>query len=203
MLLSLFQCLRAIGLGVCILTLVPGLCRAQTQAETPPAAPAPESQPPQDLIGDLIAANLSNAAASLPKVDWSLVARMYHQARGGAGTHDSLGCKVVPLRTVAIDPRLVPKRSILFIPETVGLPVPGGGKHDGYWYASDTGGGIKGAMIDLFTGRGSRSMVPLLQQGLNLATLAASKVGEFTGCPPAWPQSNAEAKPQTKAPVKP
>ena len=34
--------------------------------------------------------------------------------------------------------------------------LPGGGMHDGYWYASDTGGAIKGARIDLFTGPGER-----------------------------------------------
>ena len=35
--------------------------------------------------------------------------------------------------------------------------------------------------IDLFTGKGSSSMAPMMH--LNLATLTVSKVGEFSGCP--------------------
>jgi hypothetical protein len=33
-----------------------------------------------------------------------------------------------------------------------------GSIHDGYWYASDTGGAIKGQKIDLYTGNGRGSM---------------------------------------------
>ena len=43
------------------------------------------------------------------------------------------------------DPRYIPRRTRLFIPETVGMRMPDGTLHDGYWYASDTGGAIKGA----------------------------------------------------------
>jgi len=193
MLLTLLKFLRAAALSACVFATVPAAAHAQTLTQEAPAQPNlpiadSAVQQGSDLIGDLISSSLSEVKASLPSVDWTLVARMYHIGNRGVGGRDSLGCKVVPLRTVAIDPRLVPKRTILFIPQTVGLPVPGGGTHDGYWYASDTGGGIKGAMIDLFTGHGARSMAPLMKQGLNLAKLTTSKVGEFTGCPPAWPQ---------------
>ena len=75
-----------------------------------------------------------------------------------------------------------PKRSVLFIKETVGLPMPDGSRHDGYWYASDVGGAIHKGRIDLFTGNGSSSMSPLM--GLNLATLTVMKAGVFHGCPP-------------------
>ena len=61
--------------------------------------------------------------------------------------------------------------------------MPDGSRHDGFWYASDVGGAIKGEKIDLFTGHGSSSMKPLMP--LNLAKLTVSKVGEFKGCPPA------------------
>ena len=64
------------------------------------------------------------------------------------------------MRTVAVDPSVVSRRSIIFIKETVGMPLDGGGVHDGYWYASDIGGAIKGARIDLFTGPGAGSMRP-------------------------------------------
>jgi membrane-bound lytic murein transglycosylase len=98
------------------------------------------------------------------------------------GALDALGCKVVAMRTVAVDKALIPRRSVLFIKETVGLKMPDGSAHDGYWYASDVGGAIKGQRIDLFTGSGARSMGPA--RALNLASLTAVKVGEFKGCPP-------------------
>ncbi len=97
-------------------------------------------------------------------------------------SHDSLGCPVSAMRTVAVDPAVVSRHSIIYIKETDGLRLADGGVHDGYWYASDIGGAIKGQRIDLFTGRDTASMRPL--QGLNLKLLTVSKVGEFTGCPP-------------------
>jgi 3D (Asp-Asp-Asp) domain-containing protein len=114
---------------------------------------------------------------------WRLQARLYHAGGGGATGRDSLGCMPVPLRTVAIDPRVVPKRTKLFIKETVGMRLPGGGVHDGVWYASDTGGGIKGTKIDLFTGHGKGSMKPAMPH--NLKRLTVTKAGTFKGCPPA------------------
>jgi len=89
---------------------------------------------------------------------------------------------VVPMRTAAVDGVKVPRRSLLFIKETVGLKMPDGRVHDGYWYATDIGGAIHEGRIDLFTGDGARSMQPLM--ALNLTTLTVAKVGEFAGCPP-------------------
>ena len=157
------------------------------------ANPNTAAQSSDDPIGDLIGNAISQVGAlavspgAMLLPDWKLIARMYHAGAKGVGGKDSLGCKVVPMRTVAIDPKVVPKGSVVYIPETVGLPVPGGGVHDGRWYASDTGGAIRGAMIDLFTGFGSYSMQPLMKRGLNLNALSATKIGEFKGCPPAWP----------------
>jgi 3D (Asp-Asp-Asp) domain-containing protein len=113
---------------------------------------------------------------------WNVKATLYHAGAKGVGVLDSLGCRVVAMRTAAVDKNLIPKGSILFIKETVGLRMPDGSVHDGYWYASDTGGAIKGQRIDLFTGFSAASMSPL--RALNLASLTAVKVGEFKGCPP-------------------
>lgn len=124
------------------------------------------------------ASGIHNAAGG-----WRLQARLYHHGGGGATGRDSLGCTAVPLRTVATDPRVVPKRTKLFIKETVGMRLPGGGSHDGVWYASDTGGGIKGSKIDLYTGHGRASMKPAMPH--NLKRLTVSSAGRFTGCPPA------------------
>ena len=108
-------------------------------------------------------------------------ATLYHAGAKGVGSRDSLGCKVVAMRTAAVWPGAIPRRTVLFIKETVGLPMPDGRPHDGYWYASDTGGAIKGKRIDLFTGDGRRSMAALAK--LNQAVLTVQQVGQFTGCP--------------------
>jgi 3D (Asp-Asp-Asp) domain-containing protein len=144
---------------------------------------AAQAAPPAttDPIGDLIVSVITGAPIGTP--DWSLRATLYHAGAKGVGSLDSLGCKVVAMRTVAVDRNLIPRRTVLFIKETVGLPMPDGRKHDGYWYASDTGGAIKGEKIDLYTGHGASSMAPLRK--LNLSRLTVSKAGEFKGCPPA------------------
>ena len=131
-------------------------------------------------MGDLIAGALMGALPGSPA--YRLKATLYHAGAAGVGALDSLGCRVVAMRTVAVDSKVIPRRSVLFIKETVGLPMPDGSKHDGMWYASDVGGAIKGQRIDLFTGKGARSMAPV--RSLNLAQLTAMKVGDFKGCPP-------------------
>lgn len=134
-----------------------------------------------DPVGDLI---MSVVTATLPAgPGWNVKATLYHAGAKGVGALDSLGCKVVAMRTLAVDKNVIPRRSVVFIKETVGLKMPDGASHDGYWYASDVGGAIKGQRIDLFTGRGAASMNAI--KSLNLTTLSAVKVGEFKGCPPA------------------
>lgn len=132
-----------------------------------------------DPLGDLITSLVTGALPTGPV--FNLKATLYHAGAKGVGALDSLGCRVVAMRTVAVDTSLIPRRSILFIKETVGLKLPDGSVHDGYWYASDTGGAIKGKRIDLYTGRGAHSTNQA--QDLNLAKLTAIRVGEFKGCP--------------------
>jgi 3D (Asp-Asp-Asp) domain-containing protein len=141
-------------------------------------AQAQESKP--DPLGDLIVSALTGAVPGT--ADWKLKATLYHAGAKGIRSLDSLGCKVVAMRTAAVDGMNVKRRTVLFIKETVGLPMPDGTTHDGYWYASDKGGGIKDGRIDLFTGEGKTSMKPMMP--LNLSTLTVSKAGEFKGCPP-------------------
>jgi 3D (Asp-Asp-Asp) domain-containing protein len=70
---------------------------------------------------------------------------------------------------------------VLFIKETVGMKMPDGTVHDGFWYASDVGRAIKGLRVDLFTGVTAQSMQAF--RSLNLATISAVRVGAFEGCP--------------------
>jgi len=135
-----------------------------------------------DPLGDLI----EDATQTIQKfaTDMRLRATLYHAGARGVGARDSLGCQVVSMRTLAVDPNIIPRRSIVFIAETVGLLMPDGTKHDGLWYASDTGGAIKGSKVDLYTGTGSASMKQFFEKKLNTAVLNAVKVGTFKGCPP-------------------
>ena len=116
--------------------------------------------------------------------DWSARATLYHAGGGGATGNDSLGCRPIPYRTIATDPRVIPRRTRVFIRETLGLRLPDGTIHDGYWYASDTGGVVRGAKVDLYTGHGRASMRPVMP--LNTRHLSVVEAGRFQGCPPSW-----------------
>jgi 3D (Asp-Asp-Asp) domain-containing protein len=145
-----------------------------------PALAADAAPARSDPLGDLIAGALTGTMPG--SVEYKMKATLYHAGAKGIRALDSLGCKVVAMRTLAVDKAVIPRRTVVFIKETVGLPMPNGDKHDGYWYASDVGGAIKGQRLDLFSGQGATSMKPLM--GLNLSTLSVTKVGEFKGCPP-------------------
>jgi 3D (Asp-Asp-Asp) domain-containing protein len=134
----------------------------------------------KDALGELLDAVITGALPGTPV--FNVKATLYHAGAKGVGALDSLGCRVVPMRTLAVDKNVIPRRTVVFIKETVGLKMPGGQVHDGYWYASDVGGAIKGQRIDLYTGKGAASMKPMQQ--LSLARITAVKVGQFKGCPP-------------------
>lgn len=57
---------------------------------------------------------------------------------------------LVPFKSVAVDPRLVPLGEPLYIPEFDGMRLPDGSVHDGCVRADDTGGGIKQRKLDFF-----------------------------------------------------
>jgi 3D (Asp-Asp-Asp) domain-containing protein len=169
----------------CLATLACALVTALGAASSGAyAEPASQTSPVKadagDPIGDLVTSAITGALPG--SADYYLKATLYHAGERGIRALDSLGCKVVAMRTAAVDGVILPRHTILFIKETVGLPMPDGSRHNGYWYASDVGGGIHRGRIDLFTGQGSGSMSPLMS--LNLATLTVMKAGVFQGCPP-------------------
>ena len=124
---------------------------------------------------------ISRPVSARGRPDFRMRATLYHTGAGGVGTRDASGCRVVAMRTAAVDRRTIPLRSIIFVPETVGLRMPDGSAHDGYWYASDTGGAIRGHRIDFFTGMNSSSMRPMMR--INTTTVTVSRIGRFQGCP--------------------
>jgi len=60
--------------------------------------------------------------------------------------------KLIPYRTVAVDPRNILIGSVVFVPQAVGMPLGNGTFHDGYFLAHDVGLNIKGRSIDFFVG---------------------------------------------------
>ncbi len=78
------------------------------------------------------------------------------------------GCGVrnmplIPFRTIAVDSTVIPYRTVLFIPGLRGLAFELEGKtyaHDGYVFAGDRGGAIKGMHIDFFSGNQKASPFP-------------------------------------------
>lgn len=151
-----------------------------------PQVQARQNDPAADALGALIDQTLptdQSPESVVRKADWNLKATLYHSGAPGVGTRDSLGCTTVAMRTAAVDPRIIAKRTILYIPETVGMKMPDGSLHDGYWYASDTGGGVKGQRIDLYTGSNRASMGPVMK--VNMKSVAVIKAGTFQGCPKA------------------
>ena len=73
------------------------------------------------------------------------VDRNTHPYGRGAGNRP-----LIPFRSVAVDPRLIPIGEPLYVPEFDGLPMPDGSIHDGCVRADDTGGGIKKRKMDFF-----------------------------------------------------
>lgn len=71
---------------------------------------------------------------------------------------DALGCDarnhpLIPFRTIAVDPAVIPLDSVIFVPELRGRNFEMEGRtiaHDGYLFAGDRGGAIRGTHIDVF-----------------------------------------------------
>jgi hypothetical protein len=93
-------------------------------------------------------------------------------------------CPMIPYRTLAVDPNVIPFYTVVFIERTKGLHLPDGSVHDGIWYATDSGGDIKGLRIDLFASAGIDSMNLLRPRGLTKADdIAVQKIGKLSDCP--------------------
>ncbi len=66
---------------------------------------------------------------------------------------------LVPFRSVAVDPKVVPMGAKVYIPKAVGAVLPDGSVHDGMFRAVDIGDAIKNHRIDVFTEFGDQSHV--------------------------------------------
>jgi 3D (Asp-Asp-Asp) domain-containing protein len=74
------------------------------------------------------------------------------------------GYQVVPFRSIAVDTKIIPLGTVLYVPAARGTEVtlPSGrkAKHDGYFFASDRGGAIVGNHIDVFAGHWDANPFP-------------------------------------------
>jgi 3D (Asp-Asp-Asp) domain-containing protein len=85
-------------------------------------------------------------------------------------------CALEPFHTIAVDPNRIPLGSLVRIEETVGMLLPNGEVHDGFWKAEDIGSAINGDRVDLFVGDGDQGAV-LERAGIsNLMSLTIEMV---------------------------
>jgi 3D (Asp-Asp-Asp) domain-containing protein len=66
-----------------------------------------------------------------------------------------LNYQLVPFRTIATDPAMIPAGTLIYIPSAKGNQIKIGDStiiHDGYFFAADRGGAIKDNHIDVFSG---------------------------------------------------
>jgi 3D (Asp-Asp-Asp) domain-containing protein len=92
-------------------------------------------------------------------------------------------CPLIPMRSVAVDPKQIPLNSIVHIKETEGMILQDGSIHDGIWLAVDVGSSIKGNRIDLFAGAGIDSMKQLFDHGIeHMSTLTLRVTEKAANC---------------------
>ncbi|MGM3411075.1 3D domain-containing protein [Ralstonia holmesii] len=108
--------------------------------------------------------------ASVLKIDpikkpWILgVGRSYFASAKGAYGDGVQDYRLVPYRTIAVDKNTIPFGTVLFVRQAKGAEIhlPSGDtiKHDGYFFAGDTGGAIKGKHVDVFCGNSPTNCFP-------------------------------------------
>src|SRR5713226_4043861 len=62
------------------------------------------------------------------------------------------GYKLIPYRTVVVDPRRITVGTVLYLPALAGLPLPSGEVHDGFCFAHDANSRATGNEIGIFVG---------------------------------------------------
>ena len=87
--------------------------------------------------------------------------------------------KLVPYRTIAVDPKVISIGSVVYIPAIRGIRLPTGEIHDGYFLAHDIGSAIKRKRIDIFVGSESGTHNTFTKRGiLNMQPLKVFSVSD-------------------------
>lgn len=96
----------------------------------------------------------------------------------------SNGCRLIPYRTIAVDPRFVKLGTKVYIPQLKGTELPDGTIHDGMFIAADRGA-FRGAHVDLFVGAGSRGARPFIRKGYrSRSRVTVYNAGRTSACRP-------------------
>lgn len=109
--------------------------------------------------GKMLDGRILNFSGRVPLPDGTLEVRFMTcppSAPYGYGLGENI---LVPFRSVAVDPEVVPIGTRVYIPKAKGIPLPDGSIHDGYFMAVDIGDAIKNKRIDIFTAYGDQSRV--------------------------------------------
>lgn len=118
----------------------------------------------------------------LPAGVRAALGRSRFEPAGGPFGTGVQGMLLVPYRTIAVDPGTIPFGTVVYIPDARGRQVtlPDGRRvsHDGYFYAADTGGAIKGSHIDVFGGIESRNPFPSFIKSRPAGTFAAFVIND-------------------------
>lgn len=107
----------------------------------------------------------------------------FETAKGPFGT-GVRGMILVPYRTIAVDGSQtpIPYGTVVYVPEARGrdvtLPSGRAVKHDGYFFAADTGGLIKGNHVDVFAGMSDRNPFPGFVKSADTGTFTAFVVND-------------------------
>jgi 3D (Asp-Asp-Asp) domain-containing protein len=100
-----------------------------------------------------------------PRLGRSLNRSRFKVSKGEYG-EGAGGFNLVPYRTIAVDPSVIPLGSVIYIPAAKGISVtlPSGKSvtHDGYFFAADVGGAINGIHIDVFVGISTTNPFPFV-----------------------------------------
>jgi 3D (Asp-Asp-Asp) domain-containing protein len=113
----------------------------------------------------------------------ALARTRFEVARGAFGT-GVRGMILVPYRSIAVDNRQrpIPFGTVVYIPQARGkeivLPSGATARHDGYFYAADTGGLITGQHIDVFSGTNARNPFPEFIKSRETGTFTAFVVND-------------------------
>ncbi len=98
------------------------------------------------------------ACASIcPRTDQKICFEALDPAKFPFG-RGSTGRAITPLKSVAVDPQVIPMKSVLYIPDFHGLRGPDGKTHDGCFVAEDRGLKVRGKHVDIFTGNPSTTV---------------------------------------------
>ncbi|MBK8012468.1 MAG: hypothetical protein IPK13_14045 [Deltaproteobacteria bacterium] len=86
------------------------------------------------------------------------------------------GAQLIPYRSVAVDRRRFPSGTLLYVPAAKGTAIKlSSGKtwiHDGYFFAADRGGGLRGGHIDVYLGTARKNPFRFVKSRQEAAVVA-------------------------------